>query len=373
MKLLDITHFYSEKGGGIKTYIQNKIEYLKDKEDVQHTLIIPGEEDGELFLKRTKIIKIKSPYFPFNNHYRLLINPVKLSNILKQEKPDVVEIGSPFLIPTVVNSKKESLKYKTVGFFHSNLESVVENINKIKGKIIVKKIARSYTYKTYSNLDLVIAPSYYVKNYILDIGVQNVEVIYHGIDVDFFNKIQPEKNLRQKFNIPDDKIVFIYVGRFSEDKNFDELIKIIKLLLQIQPNRFFFLLIGAGPLKEYALSSLNSNTLILDYISDREYLVKMLKMSDIFITASKTDTFGLSLIEAQACGLPVLAYNKTSFPEIVFYKEYLATDVLDFISKALKLSNSLNNLDRNLMKNFIRNEFDLNKNFDKLFRIYREL
>ena len=373
MRLLDITHFYSEKGGGIKTYIQNKIEYLKDKEDIQHTLIIPGEEDGELFLKRTKIIKIKSPYFPFNNHYRLLINTVKLSNILKQEKPDVVEIGSPFLIPTIVNSKKESLKYKTIGFFHLNLESVVENINKIKGKIIVKKIARSYTYKTYSNLDLVIAPSCYVKNYLLDIGVQNVKVIYHGIDVDFFNKIQPEENLRQKFNIPDDKIVFIYVGRFSEDKNFDELIKIIKLLLQIQPNRFFFLLIGAGPLKEYALSSLNSNTLILDYISDREYLVKMLKMSDIFITASKTDTFGLSLIEAQACGLPVLAYNKTSFPEIVFYKEYLATDVLDFVSKALKLSNNLNNLDRNLMKNFIRNEFDLNKNFDKLFRIYREL
>jgi glycosyltransferase involved in cell wall biosynthesis len=105
------------------------------------------------------------------------------------------------------------------------------------------------------------------------------------------------------------------VGRFSEDKNFDELIKIIKLLSQIQPNRFFFLLIWAGPLKDYALSSLNSNTLILDYISDRECLVKMLKMSYIFITASKADTFGLSLMEAQACGLPVLAYNKTSFCE----------------------------------------------------------
>jgi glycosyltransferase involved in cell wall biosynthesis len=99
----------------------------------------------------------------------------------------------------------------------------------------------------------------------------------------------------------------------------------------------------------------------------------MLKMSDIFITASKIDTFGLSLIEAQACGLPVLAYNNTSFPEIVFYKEYLVTDVLDFVSKALKLSNSLSNLDRNLMKNFIRNEFDLNKNFDKLFRIYKAI
>jgi glycosyltransferase involved in cell wall biosynthesis len=77
-------------------------------------------------------------------------------------------------------------------------------------------------------------------------------------------------------------------------------------------------------------------------------------MSDIFITASKTDTFRLSLIEAQACGLPVLAYNNTFFPEIIFYKEYLATDVLGFVSKALKLSNNLNNLDRNLMKNFIK-------------------
>jgi alpha-1,6-mannosyltransferase len=49
MRLLDITHFYSEKGGGIKTYIQNKIEYLKDKEDIQHTLIIPGRRMGNFF------------------------------------------------------------------------------------------------------------------------------------------------------------------------------------------------------------------------------------------------------------------------------------------------------------------------------------
>jgi hypothetical protein len=97
MKLLDITHFYSDKSGGIKTYINNKIEYFKDK-DIEHVLIVPGKKDNINYINHSKLYQIKSPYMLVWKQYRLLVNHKKIANIIQYEKPDIVEIGSLFLL-----------------------------------------------------------------------------------------------------------------------------------------------------------------------------------------------------------------------------------------------------------------------------------
>ncbi|MGC8650157.1 MAG: glycosyltransferase [Hydrogenobaculum sp.] len=369
MKLLDITHFYSDKSGGIKTYINNKIEYVKDK-DIEHVVIVPGNKDTLNYINRSKIYQIKSPYMFVWKQYRLLVNQQKITNIIEFEKPDIVEIGSLFLLPSFIKKLKDKLNFSTVGFFHSNLEKSLLNVFKLnKDNNMLSKITRKYIYKTYSEMDLIIAPSYYVKDYLNLLGLYNVEVVYHGIDFNIFENQTYNEELK---NLLKDKIVLLYVGRFSKDKNFLELLDIFKILKNLD-KRFHLLLVGEGPDKKHISKILDSDFTVLDYIKDKKILTSIYKLSHIFVSASKSDTFGYAVIEAQACGLPVVAYNDVSFPEIVYYKEFLANSKEEFIQNILTLSKVYPYLDKSPIKTFVKERFSLEKNMSHLFYIYHHL
>ncbi len=369
MKLLDITHFYSDKSGGIKTYINNKIDYIKDK-DIEHTVIIPGKKDTLIYANKSKIYQIKSPYMLLWKQYRLLINQQKISSIIEFEKPDIVEVGSLFLLPSFIKKLKDRLGFSTIGFFHSNLEKSLSNALKLeKEDNVLSKLTRRYIYRTYSDMDLVIAPSYYIKKYLNDLGVYNVEVVYHGINVDVFEQQNQDEALKNKLK---DKIVLIYVGRFSKDKNFLELLEIFKTVKDID-RRFHLLLVGDGPDKKHIDKILDSDFTVLSYVKDKKTLASIYKSSHIFITASRSDTFGYAVIEAQACGLPVIAYEDVSFPEIVYHKEFLAHSKDEFIKNILTISKVYHFLDKSPIQTFIRQKFSLEKNMALLFYIYQSL
>jgi len=369
MKLLDITHFYSDRSGGIKTYINNKIEYVRDK-DIEHVVIVPGKRDTLSYIHNSKIYQIKSPYMFVWKQYRLLINQQKILNIVESEKPSIVEIGSLFLLPSFIKKLKNRLNFITIGFFHSNLEKSLSNIFKLdKDDNMLSKITRKYIYKAYSDMDLVIAPSYYIKNYLNSLGIYNVDVVYHGIDFDIFEHQTQSDKLK---DILKDKIVLVYVGRFSKDKNFLELLDIFNTVKNLD-KRFHLLLVGDGPDKKYIDKILDSNVTVLDYVKDKKTLASIYKSSHIFVSASRSDTFGYAVIEAQACGLPVIAYKDVSFPEIVYYKEFLANSKEEFIKNIFTLSKVYNHLDKNLIKNFIKENFSLERNMSHLFYIYQSL
>lgn len=373
MKILDITHFYSEKSGGIKTYINSKIDYFATQKNIEHTIIIPGKENTLSYVKNSKIYKIKSPYLFVWRQYRLLINHFKISDIIKYEKPDIVEVGSMFLLPSIVKHLKSKLDFAVVGFFHSNIEkSLLALLGLKEDNALLSKTTRNYIYKTYKDMDLVIAPSNSSKTYLNSIGIYNVELVYHGLKLDVFQKPNDKNNLRKLFNIPLDKTILVYVGRFSKDKNFTELLEIFTILNKRAQNKFHLLLVGDGPDRKH-VSKLKYGFTLLNYIKDKSELSKIYTLSDIFISPSKTDTFGYAIIEAQACGLPIVAYKDTSFSEIVFYKEFLAKDKDDFIQNIIYLSNNYHKINSDSIKTFIQKNFDIKNTMSKLAHLYESI
>jgi len=127
-------------------------------------------------------------------------------------------------------------------------------------------------------------------------GFNEITVVNHGIDTDFFRKIEETISLRQKWDIPSDAFVGIFVGRWEPGKGTDILEEVIK----IRHDVLWFLAIGDSE------CPLNGENIKIIKNADRESLRELYSLSDFMLFPSYYEGFGLVIIEAMACKLPVI-------------------------------------------------------------------
>ena len=99
MKFCDITMAYNRASGGIKTYIDEKRRFLRENTDHEHLLIIPGARDRIRRSRRTTTVTIRAPLLPGQGDYRFFLSPAKIRQVLLDEQPDIVELGSYYTEP----------------------------------------------------------------------------------------------------------------------------------------------------------------------------------------------------------------------------------------------------------------------------------
>ena len=140
----------------------------------------------------------------------------------------------------------------------------------------------------------VMAPTPAVKSDLEAFGFDNVVLWSRGVDLDVF-KVQESKRLNTKHPI------FLYVGRVAVEKNVEAFLK-----LDLPGSKW---VVGDGP----ALAGLRARYPDAHYLGvmKQPELAEVYAAADVFVFPSKTDTFGLVLLEAMACGLPVAAYPVT--------------------------------------------------------------
>ncbi len=376
MKICDITHFYSPKSGGVKTYLLNKVDYINrnGSNDIEHLLILPSDTDKIENNGKSSFHFIKSPKIPFCDSYRGIISKKKIEDIIISVNPDIVEVGSPYMIPSWMKSIRKDKNFKIVAFYHADIEKTWLSIVKTDiERETIRKLARNYVKKTYNDMNLIIAPSEYVKKYLNDLGITNVSVVYLGLDSRIFSEDKIDLCFRERYNVGKKKIILLFVGRFSSEKRISKLLKLFNILDECYPEKYHLILVGGGPEEDKLLNITMKNITVVPYCTDKEKLARIYNSSDIFITASNSETFGLSLLEAQSCGLPVVAFNSGPIPEIVYKKEFLADSDSQFIQNIENVSKILSKKLRSEIRNFTIKNFSWDKTFSNLFKIYREL
>lgn len=176
----------------------------------------------------------------------------------------------------------------------------------------LKSVILTNSYK--NSLGYFIFASHYVCNQhkkLLGVAFRESEVIHNGIDTDRF-KPKP-------FGILKNSFVITMVGRLDKSKDFDTLIKIAPLLSKRIAN-VKINIVGDGPDK-YRLQRLIKKFRVSDtinFLGRRSDVQAILADSDLFVFLNKPiEGFGLALVEAMSCGLPVVGYNLGANPEIV--------------------------------------------------------
>ncbi|MGQ9514818.1 MAG: glycosyltransferase family 4 protein [Thermoproteota archaeon] len=166
----------------------------------------------------------------------------------------------------------------------------------------------------------IITCSNYLKKYLHYLGAEcRIEWVHNGVDANLF---KPDTSLREStrnlLGIGNRKMM-LYVGRFAPEKEVE--LAIHALALVRKNIEACLVLVGSGPLRSYYLElarklGVLSNLIVVDSIPHNQ-LPSYYNAADLFILPSSREPFGIALVEAQACGLPVVAANSGGIPEVV--------------------------------------------------------
>ena len=148
--------------------------------------------------------------------------------------------------------------------------------------------------------ECVMAPTPVVKRDLESYGLRNVVTWSRGVDLDIF---KPQRSERLKSQPP----VFLYVGRVAVEKNIEAFLE-----LDLPGSKW---VVGVGP----QLKALQERFPKVNYLGvlDQHELAQVYAAAHVFVFPSKTDTFGLVLLEAMACGVPVAAYPVTGPVDVI--------------------------------------------------------
>jgi glycosyltransferase involved in cell wall biosynthesis len=146
----------------------------------------------------------------------------------------------------------------------------------------------------------IMAPTQVVVDDLIANGFQNVRLWSRGVDMEIF---RPQESKRLDSAPP----IYLYVGRVAVEKNVQAFLE-----LDLPGSKW---VVGTGP----AIDSIRARFPRVNYLGllGREELAKVYAAADVFVFPSKTDTFGLVLLEAMACGLPVAAYPVTGPRDVI--------------------------------------------------------
>jgi len=238
---------------------------------------------------------------------------------IKKFGPEIIHSHTPFAIGwgSVFASKISGIKL--IGTHHTFYDHYLKYIK--MDYRWAKWLTWKYTVRYYNFCDLVISPSKSLADELVNRGLYKpIRIIANAIDTNFFKPATPEikKRLKKKFGIADCSL--IYMGRLSYEKNIDQALRAFSLAAK-ENSRISFMIVGDGPekinLENFASDlGIRNKVIFTGFLRDGK-LLETLQASDIFITASKSENMPLSVLEAMATGLPIVAVAEKGMPEIV--------------------------------------------------------
>ncbi|MDE2450047.1 MAG: glycosyltransferase [Gammaproteobacteria bacterium] len=300
--LVDTTLFYSPTSGGVKRYLTAKHAWLAAHSRWQHTLVVPGERDRT---ERGGICTLAGYPVPGSFNYRLPLDPRRWLRLLDALDPDLVEAGDAFHPAWAALRLARRRGIPLAAFYHSNLPQIISR--RVGGRLSERVLER-YVSWLYEGFDVVFAPSRLVRDLLNALGVQQAVHQPLGVDADVF---QPQRRgtwLRERLGLATTARVLVYAGRFAGEKNLPVLLEGFARL----GSPYHLLLIGGGREGRPA-----ANVTMLPYRRNSIELAEWMASADALVHAGTKETFGLVVLEAMACGRPVVAARAGAFPELV--------------------------------------------------------
>ena len=310
----DLTQSWSSRGGGVGTYIRRKRRHILDHSAHRHLMIIPGDADRTIVEEggRAITVTIASPNVPRNPYYRLLLRNGAVRAALEEHRPDLIECQDAYNLPwAAVAHRRRHPATALVAAYCTDFPTVYVRpvVARMLGAplgSLASRICYAYAGSLYRRFDAVFAMSENGgASRLRELGVDEVSVVPLGAELGEFSPEKRCPKLRESLGVADDEPVIIYAGRFDSEKRPDI---VADAFLQLPAEmRATLVLLGEGPTRPEVQAKLaGARAFLPGFVRDRSDLARWLASADVYASAMAHETFGISIIEAQASGLPVV-------------------------------------------------------------------
>ncbi|MDR0777949.1 MAG: glycosyltransferase [Methanomassiliicoccaceae archaeon] len=310
MRIAMITDSYYPTRDGVVTSITLAKEGL---EKLGHDVTVVAPDPGKE--KRMEGVR----YFPsiqFKSYqgYYVPVYPSNKAEIIRSIDPDVIHIHGIAVMALKGLIAAKNQKIPTVLTYHTMVEDTIDFYSPLKVfPNVQKRMAWVYMRGLLKRPDVIIGPSEDTIDKLLVKGIRpkRTEVIPTGIDTERFRPGMNGDAVKEKYGLNGSKVI-LYVGRLSFEKNIGVIINALSHL-----NGVKLLIVGKGPAKE-SLEETAKNAKVEDkvifagFVPDEE-LQSFYGAADVFVSASRFETQGLSVLEALSCGLPVACADGGAF------------------------------------------------------------
>jgi alpha-1,6-mannosyltransferase len=307
----DLTQSWSEVGGGVRTYLLHKRRHILESTPHRHLMIIPGARDEVREEGKAVTVTIRSPHVPGSPNYRLLLRNRAVRRALDQYRPDLVECQDAYNLPwAAIRHRKRYPDVALVAAYMTDFPTVYGErpLSKFIGRTLAGAGARlGYTYAgaLYRRFDALFALSENGgASKLRSLGVPNVDVVPLGVELGEFGPGKRSGSLRRKLGLAEGQPLIVYAGRLDGEKKPDVVVEAFRKLPDALGARLA--LLGEGPLKAEIAKLGDPRIVMPGYVRDRSELAAWLASADIYASGMADETFGISIIEAQASGLPVV-------------------------------------------------------------------
>src|SRR6266478_6639382 len=245
---------------------------------------------------------------------KLSFPPVlQMLDYVQRERFTEVIISTPGPVGLTALLAAKMLNLQTSGIYHTDFPQYIRILTEDS---FLESMAWRYMHWFYGQLDVVFVNSEEYRQSWVKRGFDpaKLKIFPRGLDTELFTPARREPAFWEKFEASNGQVRLLYVGRVSREKDLDVLANAYRRLRdEGLPVQLF--VVGHGPYSQ-ALSETLPEAVFTGYLRGKE-LATAYASADIFVFPSTTDTFGNVILEAQACGVPVVVSDSGGPKELV--------------------------------------------------------
>lgn len=340
------TDTYFPQISGVATSIKTLKEALEKQ---GHNVFIftttdPHLEKGTI---EPNIFRFSSvPFISFTDRRIAFRGFFEATKVAKEVQLDIVHTQTEFALGMMGKYVAHQLKIPAIHTYHTMYEDYLHYV--LNGHLLRPYHVKQFT-KTYlKNMDGVIAPSKRVENLLTRYGVDiPIKIVPTGVDIDSINN-DSNRDVRKELGISEDSQVILTLSRIAAEKKIDHILNSMSQIIEDFP-KVKLVIAGDGPDVDQLKDQVERLTLE-DYIIftgdvDHNEVGNYYRMADLFVSASDTETQGLTYIEALASGTKCVVYD-TDYTEGVFdqpefgkvftTQKEMTTEIIDYLAEGRK-------------------------------------
>lgn len=362
MRIAYFTDTYVPQVNGASKTLDKLGEYLREK-NINHMFFAPDYPSLSEETSASPVKRFKSISFPIYPECRLSI-PLyhNLARIADEFRPDLVHLITPSGIGLMGLKYARERNITIVSSFHTYFDAYLKYYKLEFLEDMVWKFFEWF----HSFCSINFCPSLHTARLLESKGIKNLKIWARGINTDKFSPDYRDESIRKQVN-PDNKILFLYVGRIAVEKDLDILMESIKCINQLYPGKAQFVFTGDGPYTKTLKRSAPNNVVFTGYLKGLK-LSQMYASCDVFLFPSSTETFGNVILEAMASGLPVVTANAGGVTDSILHKyNGLLCKPRDVESFVQAISLLIENKDLMMSMGINAREYALSKTWESVF------